>query len=276
MSGYYREFGLSNVERIEDIEKVESLGIHVDWVSMVINPTYFNLELITYLRDSGIKIISHGVLGGNLMAEINIEVYTLQFLLTFAALYSDIVCISSHCGEEVSVDKLILEGLIGVSVDEEIKQVYLLETSRLVKRSPHKRLPVHQYLVKDNMILKYTGPRNIYVPSLSLESDLEKLPLDSELSELELYVKEWFGKMLLPEDCIPGSGEDLAFWRYSCIAVLSTRKEYNRYKYIYEEQGNLFILTRKKKFYLRRKKNLPESYLLAISENTGIPIFKQL
>lgn len=275
-SEYYGEFGLSGVEKIEDIERVKNLGIKVDWVSMVINPTYFNLELITYLKDSGIKIMSYGVLGGNIMAETNIEVYTLQFLLTFAALYSDLVCISSHCGEEISTNKLVLERFIGLPVTDEVKHVYYLETSRMVKRSPYKRLPVYQYLTKDSMVLKYTGPRNIYVPALSMESDLEKLPEDSELNELEMYIKSGFEKMMLPEDCIPGSGEDLAFWRYSCIALLSIKRGYRKYKYIYEEQGNLFILTRKKKFYLRRRKNLPESYLLAISESTGMPVFKQL
>lgn len=275
-SGFYKEFGLSAVEKIEDIERVRSLGIKIDWISMVINPTYFNLELIEYLKDSGIKIISYGVLGGNLMVETNIEVYTLQFLLTFAALYSDLVCISSHCGEEISIDRMILEQSIDKPITEEVKQIYYLESSRFVKRAPYKRLPLYQYIVKDDMILKYTGPRNIYVQALSMESDLETLPDASNLGDLELYMIDKLENLLLPEDCIPGSGEDLAFWRYSCVAFLSLRKDYKDYKYIYEEQGNLFVLSRKRKFSISKEKRKPESYLLAISESTGRPVFKRL
>lgn len=271
---FYEELGLSGVESIDDVQKVLDLGIDVKWVSMTLNPTYFNLELITFLREHGIKIISHGILGGNIMAETNIEVYTLQFLLAFAALYSDLVCISGKNMEETNKIKLTLEKYKGLPVSEEEKAVYMFTSSRIVKRAPLKPLPLYRYLVTSGLVIKFKGPKDLYIPHISMDDDIEKLdlPEDEQLSKTELFIKTSLETLTLPEDCIPGSGEDEAYWRYTTIALLNSKPQSILYKNTYEKQGNVFLIIRK-----RRKlwKKITEVYTLVVGEN-GLPVFKQV
>jgi hypothetical protein len=270
---FYTEFGLSGVEKIDDVKKILDLGIQIDWVSLVINPTYFNLELITYLRDSGIKIISYGTLGG-IMAATNIEVYTLQFLLNFAALYSDLVCISGSSCEDVVMNRMILEKMVGKEVDELDKALYLFTSSRMVKRAPNKPLPLYRYIAKEGLSVKYKGPKDLYVPILSLEENGENIPETSGRDELEVYINSELKEMILPEDCIPGSDEAFAYWRYYTTALIGVNKRFSKYKYTYMKQGNLFLIHRKNRFKFGKKKS--DLYLLAQTEIENVPVFKKM
>lgn len=275
-NGYYKSFGLANVESKSDIERALSVGVKPEWVSMVLNPTYFNLELLEFLKENKIKIISHEVLGGSKMAKTNIEIYTLQFLLGFAALYSDMVCLSSHSAEEAIMDKTVLMSFTGQGITDEIKSVYVFSSSRMVKRSPHKKLPLYQYFVSSlGDIFKYTGPRDIQLTSLSLEEDLEKIDEES-MSELEIFVKEGIEKLVLPSDCIPGSGESEAFWRYNIISMLTTRRDYKKYKYTYMKNGNMFFVVRQKKSWLPWRKRKIDAYILTYKSDLSEFIFKKI
>lgn len=272
------EFGLSNVDSIGDIKRLLDLGIQPDWVSMIINPTYFNLELIEYLKERGIKIISHEILGGY-MAQTNIEVYTLQFLLSFAAVYSDLVCISGDSCERVLVNKMILETCKGLEITTEMKSVYIFQSSRIVKRSPLKPLPLYRYLAKGNMILKYKGPMSTYMPALSMESSLETIPEISydklNKDRVEIQINDDMEQLILPEDCIPDSMEAFAFWRYNVIALMNFMKGNSGYKYSYECQGNLFLIYRKKRFGFKKDKK-SSLYLLAMTDTQTLPIFRKM
>lgn len=275
---FCEEFGLSEIDCIDDVKKLLDLGIKPDWVSMTINPTYFNLELIEFLKESGIKIISHKVLGGY-MAQTNIEVYTLQFLLSFAAVYSDLVCISGDSCERVIIDKMILESCKDLDITPEMKSVYLFSSSRIVKRAPLKSLPLYRYLVKGDMIIKYKGSMSTYMPALSLESKLESIPEIAydklNRDKTEVQINDDLSELILPEDCIPDSMEAFAFWRYNVIAILSFMKGSSGYKYSYECQGNLFLIYRKKKFGFKREKK-SSLYLLAMTESSHLPIFRKM
>lgn len=272
------EFGLSGIDCIDDVKNLLDLGIHPDWVSMTINPTYFNLELIEFLKESGIKIISHEVLGGY-MAQTNIEVYTLQFLLSFAAVYSDLVCISGDSCEKVIVDKMILESCKNLEITSEMRGVYLFSSSRIVKRAPLKPLPLYRYLVKGEMVLKYKGPMSTYMPALSLESKLESIPEISydkvNKDKLEVQINDDMENLVLPEDCIPDSMEAFAFWRYNIVAIMNFMKGSSSYKYSYECQGNLFLIYRKKRFGFKKDKK-SSLYLLSMIESSPLPIFRKM
>lgn len=270
---FYEEFGLFGVEKIDDVKRVIDLGISIDWVSLVINPTCFNLELITFLKDSGIKIISHGILGG-IMAATNIEVYTLQFLLNFAALYSDLVCISGSSCEDVVMNRMILERVIGKELEELDKALYLFTSSRMVKRAPHKPLPLYRYIAKDGLSVKYKGPKDLFVPILSLEENGENIPEQVGSDSLEIYINKALQEMILPEDCIPGSEEAFTYWRYYVTALIGINKKFSKYKYTYMKQGNLFLIHRKNRFSLKKKNS--ELYLLAQTEINSIPVFKKM
>ena len=272
---FFKEFGLSRIDSINDVKKLLDLGITPDWVSMTINPTNFNLELIEFLKESNIKIISHEVLGGY-MAQTNIEVYTLQFLLSFAAVYSDLVCISGDSCERVLINKRILESYKNLEITPEMTGIYIFSSSRMVKRAPLKPLPLYRYLAKGEMIIRYKGSMSTYMPALSLDPELEVIP---EINynrltgdSLEVQVNDELEKLVLPEDCIPDSMEAFAFWRYNTIALVNLIGGTSGYKYSYECQGNLFLIYRKKKFGFRRRKK-SSLYLLAMTESNPIPIF---
>ncbi len=276
-TSFYSELGISNVESIEEVERFLNLGVKPSWVSITLNPTYFNIELLEYLKGNDIKIIAHSILGGEQMARMNIEVYTLQFLLEFAALYADIVCISGHSMEESIISKTHLEKFIGQFISDETKGLYLFPSSRIVKRAPVKTLPLYRYLAYEDLVVKFNGPKEIILPVLSMDKELEKInePSEELMTKLEKTVYDGLNKIILPEDCIPGSGEAEAFWRYSVIAILSTiPAEFLRYKYTYEKQGNLFLILREKRFGI--KKNNVGLFLLVSSEKMGIPVFKQI
>lgn len=277
-SDYFKEFGLFGVDSIDSIKRVMNLGISIKWVCITLNPTYFNLELIEFLKKCNIQIISEGVLGGRRMAQTNIEVYSLQFLLSFAAYYSDLVCISGHSVEEAMNDKSILEKSIDLPNTEEFKSVYQFTSSRMVKRSPLTPLPLYQYLVKDGMILKFRGPKDFYMPTMSIDDSLETIPeiISEKPDKVESYIWEQLEKIQIPSDCIPGSGEFEAYWRYLVISLISLMPGSIRYKHVYEKQGNFFLIIRKKRFGFGKKSKLPKVYLLAVSETKPIPVFKRI
>ena len=272
----FDEIGLTEVENLEDIKRIQKLGINPDWVDIIINPTNFNLELITYLKKEKIKILSHKVLGGYL-AKTNIEVYTLQFLLSFSALYSDLVCISGHSCEEVLVDKMILEKCIDQPLTDDLKPIYLFSSSRIVKRSPLTPLPIYRYLSASNFILKINGPKDIYSQYLSMNADLEIIPEDStdNMDFVEKTVNEYLPQIILPEDCVPDSQEAFAFWRYNVISMVSLLKGAWKYKYTYELSGNTFLIYRKRRYGFRKEKT-SSLYILAMTEKGTLPLFRKI
>ena len=272
---FYNEFGLSNIDSVEDINKIMDLGIKPDWVSLTLNPTYFNLPLIEFLKENNIKIISHGILGGDIMAKTNIEVYSLQYLLSFAALYSDIVCISSHSMEEAMENKMILEKCIDQEITDDIKGLLVFPSSRIVKRGPITPLPLHRYLSINNLLIKFKGKKNYFVPMITMEDDIEYIPERdiSELTDIEKKVEEALENIVLPSDCIPGSNEAEAYWWYSIVAYLHTLSGNFKYKYTYEKMGNIYMIARVNKYRFKKK---AEVFLLAISDSQTTPIFRQM
>ena len=271
----FEEIGVTNVDSINDIKRIQDLGINPDWASIVINPTCFNLELITFLRESGIKIISYGILGGY-MAKTNIEVYTLQFLLSFAAVYSDLVCISGNSCEEVLSNKVVLEKCINKELTTDLKSIYLFNSSRIVKRAPLTPLPLYRYLPANNFVLKLKGSKSICSPILSLDGNLEAIPEEDTIKDnLESVVYEYLNQLILPEDCIPDSLEAFAFWRYNIVAMISLLRGSRSYRYSYELCGNTFLIYRKKKFGFNKKKS-SGTYILALVEGDKNPFFRKI
>lgn len=270
----FEEIGVTNVDSINDIKRIQDLGINPDWASIVINPTCFNLELISFLRESGIKIISYGILGGY-MAKTNIEIYTLQFLLSFAAVYSDLVCISGNSCEEVLSNKVVLEKCINKELTADLKPIYLFTSSRIVKRAPLTPLPLYRYLPANNFVLKLKGSKSICSPILSLDGNLEVIPEDYVKDNLESVVYEYLDQLILPEDCIPDSLEAFAFWRYNITAMISLLKGSRSYTYNYELCGNTFLIHRKKKFGFNKKK-FSGTYILALVDGDKNPFFRKI
>ena len=273
----FLELGLTNVESIDDIKKIQNLGITINWVDITINPTYFNFDLIYYLKENNIKIISHGILGGYL-AKTNIEIYSLQFLLSFAAIYSDLVCISGRCCEEVMLNRTLLESCVGKEIDDALKPLYLFSSSRIVRRAPLTSLPLYRYFSAGNFTLKLKGNKDLFSPILVMDDSLETIPEDSisDMDSIEFNVNDGLSKLALPEDCIPDSSEAFAFWRYNTIAIINSMKGSYKYKYKYELYGNVFLIYKEKKSRIFNRHNPPQLYLLAMTETTSLPLFRKI
>lgn len=87
----FKEVGVSNFN-IDQIEEYKSIvGEYPSYNEMEINPEYYDLNLIQFCHDKGIKIIAYAILGGKYNARRNIATYTLPYLLEFAGRNAELI-----------------------------------------------------------------------------------------------------------------------------------------------------------------------------------------
>lgn len=93
--------GVSNFT-INDIEEYKNItGEYPSYCEIEINPYYIDIDTINYCKNHNIKIISYGIFGGKYSAVRNIASFSLPYLISYAANYSDIIILKPECERHV-------------------------------------------------------------------------------------------------------------------------------------------------------------------------------
>jgi len=87
----FKQIGVSNFT-IEELELYKKeLGFYPKYNEIEINPYYTDIDTINYCKQHKIKIIAYCILGGKYNAMRFISMFSLPYLISYAANYSDIV-----------------------------------------------------------------------------------------------------------------------------------------------------------------------------------------
>lgn len=87
----FKEVGVSNFS-ITDIERYkEVVGNYPAYNEIEINPHYVDIETIKFCKNNNIKVIAYCIFGGKYHAMRNIADYSLGYLISYAAHFTDIV-----------------------------------------------------------------------------------------------------------------------------------------------------------------------------------------
>lgn len=258
---------------IDDLKEFkEKYDTYPEYISIPLNPYNFKKDLVDFCRETGIKIISHEILGGRIYARILLETFGLQFLARFAAYYSDIVVISSGANleEEMILSKTLNDLCGDVNIIDET--VYELKKDS-VKQLMGYRRQVHTYsevsISGKNHIFKndnncYISPNELL---LSYQANLEQIP-GFDIEELKKSDNVNYETLLIMSDIMrvistSWKEEIEPFYRYLVMNSIYTIFPRRRYKITVYKIGNVFRITVSDKI-LFWKKSL--EYVLYLSE----------
>lgn len=238
--------GIHEPNTKEDIIKWGT-QIDINSVSLPISPLEFNHDLINWCHEHVSEIIGLNPFGGYLSAPRNIESFTVQYLLNFAATYADIVILS---GRDVvrSVDEAdYLKTLVG----KESSSMYLLKKNISKPVKPLKQFTYTSIKVGEDIEVPYVEPQSIIRGDTELtlggpkikmpekqipgeEEDLEKIPGDGvqEISNL-LQLLDYEGL---------SQGEALALSRYKVLEYLRLEYLESKWSYSIAKIGDSVIL----------------------------------
>lgn len=153
ISGVVKEIGISNPSSLKDLEYMSKSFSEISAISLDICPLNFPWSIINYCKNKDIKILGFNQFGGKINATRLIESFSVPYLLSFSAAYSDIVFLS---GQKLN------------TIDDEIS--YLIE---LIDKEYDKEFSINQDI---NKLLK--KPKRTVNTSLVISEDLE-IPYNS-------------------------------------------------------------------------------------------------
>lgn len=124
----FKHIGVSNFNINDMLEYRNIVGYLPEYCELEINPQYIDIETIEFCKTHNIKIIAYAILGGKYRAMRNITLYSLPYLISFAAKFADILILRADSrtqanafvdvvknyalNEEVKIDNIILNKAI--------------------------------------------------------------------------------------------------------------------------------------------------------------------
>lgn len=120
--------GVSNFN-IEDIKKYKEVtGKYPEYNELEVNIHYTDIETIDFCKQNNIKIIAYGILGGKYEAMRNISLYSLPYLISYAANYSDIIILKADSSYQAVqftdvVNNYIIDNTINYKINNTHKSI---------------------------------------------------------------------------------------------------------------------------------------------------------
>jgi hypothetical protein len=125
--GKLGDVGVSNFS-IEDLERYKVVfGEYPAYNEFEINPLYTPLDVINFCKDHDIKIIAYCILGGKYNADNMVKIYTLSYLVSYAASLADHVILRSDNVDHIRSmvltynEDLVVDKYKNSAVDDEEK-----------------------------------------------------------------------------------------------------------------------------------------------------------
>lgn len=121
----FLHIGVSNFN-IEDIKKYkEVIGKYPEYNELEINIHYTDIETIDFCKQNNIKIIAYGILGGKYEAMRNISLYSLPYLISYAANYSDIIILKADSQYQSEQFKNVVNNyVIDITIDYKVNNTH--------------------------------------------------------------------------------------------------------------------------------------------------------
>ena len=242
----------------ETINNVESFGIYCPKSSVLLSdimkqhkfeyvilptcPLDFNYEVIEWCEQNKVKIVSINPMGGYISAARNILSFGVPYLLSFAAVYSDIVILSGRDIFRSSISEQYLRELVGKKVNGNFN----------MKNSIHKSVPKLKQVIYTRVAIdkktniEYYDPNFVYTPlefdnselSFSFKSNPDIIVLDNLEKDITDLVKN---KDYPGEDT---HGTFSSYVRYYFFEWLENQEEYENWERTYVSLGNSFFAVR--------------------------------
>lgn len=243
--GIVNHFGLSCPKDLDtlkkNIEYLEAIGCKIECVLLEINPENFQKEIIEYCSEANLSIFSTNSFGGWLDSARMISTYTAPYLLNLAALYSDVVILSSRDYFTATVyNAEYLTNLIDKVVENE--DIYNLASSSKIKQVIKPK--IQTAIVVNNMTLPYESSSYIFNPDeLILKTSNifpEILRPNDEKTKVESDVESLISVIYKPEDI--GDDDYFAILRYKIEEFLDISHP-GRTKFIIKVTDKLLHIT---------------------------------
>ena len=163
-AGIIKNIGISKPNSIKELKSALSIlekhGLTANWVSLDICPLHFNYAVINWCNENNKEIIGFNPFGGHLTAPTLIESFTASYLLSFAAVYSSVIFLSSR-NLDMSYDEAdYLNGLIG----SEVSARYILRKSVNQLTKQPKEIVTSDLIIKEGVRVPIDIPELSYLP----------------------------------------------------------------------------------------------------------------
>lgn len=170
-------YGIYMPKSVEEIENIiNTFGSKVSSIAISCSPLDYNYEIMTWCRENNVEVSGFNPIGGYISAPRNIESFTLQYLLNFAAYHCDLVFLSGRNLREVSRSILYYyENFLGLQEGEEDSNKSDLSSLYGMNKSMHRDVAPLKKLINTSInvaevgldcFIKYDDPNFI----LSLDS----------------------------------------------------------------------------------------------------------
>lgn len=204
IAGLFYDVSVKNpesVERLEEIKKtLAESGVELEYISLDLCPIEFNYDLVTWCNDNHISIIGYNPMGGNISSANIIESFTVPYLLGFAATYCHAVMLSSRDIYKSLQSAKYLNLLEG----EYTQPMYVLKKSVHKLQKPLKRVVFTSANLDEDTVIPYDTANFIPIKdsdiTMSLGKQVESMPTDPEVSEIEKEVGEFISTIIFPQD----------------------------------------------------------------------------
>lgn len=254
----------------------ESFGDWPAYLSVPVNPQYYQKELLEFAEAHGVEIIGHEILGGPKKSYELLTVFGLQFLARFAAVNCDIIVMSAGANlEKEMILYRTLEDLreteLSDGIDYELKKdVVVPDLGGPGSRRIHTYSEVS--ISGKNHVFKNDSNEYISNPELviSTKGNLESIPtIDPDNLEAtdNIYYETALIMSKIQDIKPPSRKEEVrAFYRYMVMAILSDCYGHVRYKFKTSRSGNAWRITIWDRLMFWKKAN---EYILYLSEQPG-------
>lgn len=249
-----KEYGISGEIEMSDIEKFKELtGKYPTWISIKLNPRYFQKDLIDYCRERDIKIIAERCI----FPEDLLLNFSEKFLLEFCFFYSDLIIIPSDntdlairsiwfCKEfddsNLDPKKYYLSNPIKLDIQEKKEDVKVL--NRYLKFSEELKLPIiGDDYIPDNLVLETLSPLEI-----NLESSMD--PIYEDLLSLK-------------SDYLIDLNEKFAYYRYLSVSLVKKSYSSKYWRVALTILNNTVLISVKFKYFKLFK---PTCYILSLDQ----------
>lgn len=224
IAGLVDEIGISNPETPKRLDELRSRISQINYVSFNICPLNFPFSMINYCRDNEIKVLGFNAFGGRINYPRLIESFTVPYLLTFSAVYSDIVFLSGNRLDLLDQETEYLMDL----VDKEYGREYKInqDVSKLPKE-PKQAIYTTLKLSDDLCIPYNTADLLFSYPELSFSfgdySNIQ-IPAENEGDDLTSAVNEFYKEFSGGPSDNASLKNTMAFLRYRILDL--ARVEY--------------------------------------------------
>lgn len=164
------KFGVKSVgiDRPKDLEQLKDAAESIkrvilpSYVSLDLSPIQFNVDIMKWIEGEGLGVLGLNPFGGFLSSPVVIQSFTIPFLLSFSAAYSEVVILSGRDLMNAKNNSEFLYDLIGEEIEEGLVEMKN-SINHLVKPLPK---IIHSGLrLEDDSIIPYDNPEYISDPT---------------------------------------------------------------------------------------------------------------